>query len=257
MSATIDVQVQQRRLDDFLAAEGQQLAREPRGTRASLLNFRNVSLARIVRIEIRQQQLAEPENHGQQIVEVVGHAAGQPSDGFHLLRLLILLLQCVAFGDVQGDADGAHGLAVLAEEHTARAAQPSHGAVRANRAVQYREIAARLHRLSNRREHGLPIVGMDALDKRLEGSTKCSGLQAVLRFEDLGPLHRLGRAVHVPDSDCGALQRKPHALFRRSQGLNGLIPFGDVGAGTERADDVPCVIAQTALVRHSIEAFLA
>ena len=189
-----------------------------------------------------QQQLAEPQNHGQQIVEVVRHAAGQPSDGFHLLRLLILLLQRVAFGDVQGNTDGAHRLAVLAEEDTARAAQPPHRAVGANRSVQGREIATRLHGLSNRLEHGLPIVGMNALDKRLEGSTKCSGLQAVLRFEDLGPSEHAGGVVHVPDPDARGLQRKPHALFRRSQGLDGLIPFGDVGAGTERADDVPRVI---------------
>ena len=33
------VQVEQRRLDDLLAAEGEQLAREPRGSLARLLNF--------------------------------------------------------------------------------------------------------------------------------------------------------------------------------------------------------------------------
>ena len=42
----------------------------------------------------------------------------------------------------------------------------------------------------------------------------------------------------------GALQRKPHALFGRSQRLDGLIPLGDVGAGTERADDASVVIPQ-------------
>ena len=140
------VQVEQRRLDDLLAAEGQQLAREPRGARARLLNLRDVRLARIVRIEIGQQQLAVPQNHGQQIVEVVRHAAGQPSDGFHLLRLLILLLQRAAFGDVQGDADAAHRFAVLAEVDAARAAQPPHRAVGPDRSMLDREIGAGLHR---------------------------------------------------------------------------------------------------------------
>ena len=88
----------------------------PAARLARLLNLCNVGLARIVGIEIRQQQFAVPENHGQQIVEVVRHAAGQPSDGFHLLRLLILLLQRAAFGDVQGNADAAHRFAVLAED---------------------------------------------------------------------------------------------------------------------------------------------
>ena len=49
--------------------------------------------AEIGRIEIGEQQLAVPQNHRQQIVEVVRHAAGQPADGFHLLRLVKLLLQ--------------------------------------------------------------------------------------------------------------------------------------------------------------------
>ena len=66
-------------------------------------------------IEIGQQQLAVAENHGQQVVEVVRHAAGQPADGLHLLRLLELLLQRAAFGDVQGNPDAAHRFAVLAE----------------------------------------------------------------------------------------------------------------------------------------------
>ena len=38
-----------------------------------------------------EQQLAVSEDRGQQIVEVVRHAAGQPADGLHLLRLPELL----------------------------------------------------------------------------------------------------------------------------------------------------------------------
>ena len=60
----------------------------PAARSPAFLNLRDVRLARIVRIEIRQQQLAVAQNHGQQIVEVVRHAAGQPSDRLHLLGLL-------------------------------------------------------------------------------------------------------------------------------------------------------------------------
>ena len=89
----------------------------------------------IAGLEILQHQLAVPQNDGQQVVEVVRHAAGQLSDGFHLLRLLILRLEGPAFGDVHGDPDAAHRLAVLAEMDTARAAQPPHGAVRPDRSI--------------------------------------------------------------------------------------------------------------------------
>ena len=84
-----------------LAAEGQQLAGQPGRAHPGVLNLGDVGLARIVGIVVHQQQLAEAQDHGQQIVEVVGHAAGELSDGFHFLRLLKLLLQGAALGDVQ------------------------------------------------------------------------------------------------------------------------------------------------------------
>ena len=123
------VQVERRRLDDLLAAEGQQLAREPGGARARLLNFDDVPLARIVGIEIGQQELAVAQNGGEQIVEVVRHAARQPSDGLHFLRLLILRFQRVPGGDVQRNADAAHRFAVRAELKAAAAVQPPDRAV--------------------------------------------------------------------------------------------------------------------------------
>ena len=85
---------------------------------------------------------------------------------------------------------------------------------------------------------------MNRSRERLEGSVERSGLQAILRLEGLRPSEDAGGVVHVPDPDLGALQRKPHALFRRTQRLDGLIPLGDVGAGTERADDLPAVVSQ-------------
>ena len=92
--------------------------------------------------------------------------------------------------------------------------------------------------------HRRPIVGMNALDERLEGPAERAGLQAVLRLEGRGPAEHAGGVVHVPDPDVRALQREPHALFRRAHRLHRLLPLGDVGAGAERADDVSVVVAQ-------------
>ena len=52
----------------------------------------------------------------QQVVEFVGHAAGQRADGFHLLRLAELLLQAVALGDVEDQAHQSVELAIFAGE---------------------------------------------------------------------------------------------------------------------------------------------
>ena len=48
---------------------------------------------------------------GEQVVEVVGHAAGQAADGLHLLRLAELLLQLAALGDIDSDAAQVGGTA--------------------------------------------------------------------------------------------------------------------------------------------------
>ena len=98
------------------------------------------------------------------------------------------LVRLHARRDVLGDTHAAHRFAVLAEEHAAGATQPPNRAVGPDRSVQDREIGASLHGLPDRLEHGRPIVGMNALDERLEGPAKRAGLQAVLRFEGFGPL---------------------------------------------------------------------
>jgi hypothetical protein len=46
----------------------------------------------------------------------VRDAAGQLSDGFHLLRLQILRFETAALGHVQGNADGAYRFAVLPKQ---------------------------------------------------------------------------------------------------------------------------------------------
>ena len=60
---------------------------------------------------------AVPQDHRQQIVEVVGHAGGQPSDGFPLLSLLILLLQRAALSDVGARTERPDDLPLVTPVH--------------------------------------------------------------------------------------------------------------------------------------------
>ena len=126
------VQVEQCRIDNLLPAEGEQLAGERRRAQARLLNFFNICLSRVVWIEVLQEELAEPEHDGQQIVEVMRHAAGQPSDGFHLLRLLKLRLQRVALGDVVHGPPQLHHAAVRSAYRLAARDRPTDDAVGAD-----------------------------------------------------------------------------------------------------------------------------
>src|SRR4051794_33195631 len=54
--------------------------------------------------DARLHEIERPDDPGQEIVEIVGDAAGQLSDGLHLLGLSELLLQVLALRDVAADA---------------------------------------------------------------------------------------------------------------------------------------------------------
>ena len=54
--------------------------------------------------EVEQHQIRVAENRRQDVVEVVGHAAGQGAEGVHLLRLPQLLFELLALGDVDDGA---------------------------------------------------------------------------------------------------------------------------------------------------------
>ena len=61
----------------------------------------------IVGAQAVQDQLAVAGDDGQQIIEIVRHAAGQHADRFHLLRLPQLIFQLAAAGDVHHDGEPA------------------------------------------------------------------------------------------------------------------------------------------------------
>ncbi len=66
-----------------------------------------------IRADPVQQELAVAGDHHEQIVEVVRDAAGQASDGFHLLGLAKLLLQRSMLGDVFGEEFEKNGIPLL------------------------------------------------------------------------------------------------------------------------------------------------
>ena len=59
------------------------------------------------------QEVGRGPDDGEQIVEIVGHAAGQLPDRFHLLRLAQRFLALAALGDVDGIGHRADDRAVL------------------------------------------------------------------------------------------------------------------------------------------------
>src|SRR5260221_9665942 len=67
-------------------------------------NFRSALDERRIRGQIVEHPMAVAGDHGQQIVEVMRNTPGEPSDGFHLMRLQQVRLEAPPLADVPCDA---------------------------------------------------------------------------------------------------------------------------------------------------------
>ena len=86
------VEVDDTRLQHLLAAEREQLPRERGGALRRSPDLPHVAARQIVGRQLFEQQIGVAEDGRQHVVEVVGDAAGEPTDGFHLVRLPQALL---------------------------------------------------------------------------------------------------------------------------------------------------------------------
>jgi hypothetical protein len=81
------VGIDHARLQELLATEGQELTGQGASPLGGLLDQADVLAHGIRLAQPAQQQLGASGDHGEQVVEVVRDAAGQPPDGLHLLHL--------------------------------------------------------------------------------------------------------------------------------------------------------------------------
>ena len=84
------VQVERARLHRLPAREPEQLRRQPRAAIGGLANLIEFRTQRVFLADPIQQNVAVPGDQRQQVREVVGHAADQPSHRFHFFGLLLL-----------------------------------------------------------------------------------------------------------------------------------------------------------------------
>ena len=101
-----------------------------------------VAPGRIVLGQPAEHQIGHAVDDRQQVVEVVRDAAGEPADDLHLLRLLQLLLELALLGDVGGGADHADAPRRLVVDVEGAIADPAHGAVGPDDAVDLVVVAA-------------------------------------------------------------------------------------------------------------------
>ena len=97
------VQIEDLGSEHLLAAESQKLPGEGGGAIGGIGNLLGRPAHAGVGPDAIQQKFGVAGDDHQQIVEVVGNAAGQTTDGFHFLRLAKLLLEGAVLGDVFGE----------------------------------------------------------------------------------------------------------------------------------------------------------
>ena len=103
------VERQRHRLDHLAPREGEQLLRERARALDDLVHLGQVALTGMILRHGLGHQLAQPADHGEQVVEVVRDPSGEQSDRLHLLGLEVLRLEIVQRGDVLHRAMDPHG----------------------------------------------------------------------------------------------------------------------------------------------------
>ena len=115
------VQVEGFRLEELLAAIGQQLPRQRGGAVGSLADFGRVFGQRISGGKVVEQQFTLADDDRQEAIEFVRDAADQFADGFHFLRLNQLGFKPFAHGDVHIRSEQAADLPLgIAQRYLAR-----------------------------------------------------------------------------------------------------------------------------------------
>ena len=104
------VQIDHGRRQELLAAEGQELSRQRGAAVGGLADLGDVAADRTRLLDVLGDHVRVADDGGQQVVEVVGDAAGEPADRLHLLRVTQLLIAVVQQAHrlprAQGIADG-------------------------------------------------------------------------------------------------------------------------------------------------------
>jgi hypothetical protein len=177
------------------AAEGEELADELGRAVGRGEDEVDVGHERVRRVQRLPDQLGPSHDDGEQVVEVVGDAAGKSPDRFHLLGLPELLfpvpegfLRALAGGDLAGDREAAHDVALPDDAGEARL-DPDGAAVLADQLG-----------LEERREAWLVAGGVEPAERLARPLRGEQGEQrAVAELLEAAPGELLGAPVAMDD----------------------------------------------------------
>src|SRR4029077_7684183 len=97
-------EIEDSRLNKLLAAESEELAGQVCRGNARLSDYFEFLDGGVIRWKRGKDDIRISQYHGQQIVEIVGHAASEPANGIHSLRQPELFLHLFSSADVHNSA---------------------------------------------------------------------------------------------------------------------------------------------------------
>ena len=113
------IQIERNRHGNLLAAERQQLARDHSRPLGRLADEIDLCAHRMIGCDSFLEKLTAPQDHRQQVVEVVSHAAGKLSNDLVLPGLHQFLYELFPVADVAGDALDSNWFPVVVNHPTA------------------------------------------------------------------------------------------------------------------------------------------
>ncbi|MGC4116217.1 MAG: hypothetical protein QM765_16895 [Myxococcales bacterium] len=246
-----------RRLDDGLhlqrapvllraATEGEDLLDQLAGPQRHVADVAQAGADVVVPLAVGQQELGVAQDDAQDVVEVVGDAAGQRAHRLHLLGLVQLLAQVLGFalggpllGDVLGD--GEQALAAADDQHLAALADLQGPAVGAppGDGLGLEAPALLAHELAV----ALASVGRQEADLHRGPAEDLAAVAGLLGEGGIDLQHRPRGDVAQGHHQRAAVEGLGELLLRRLQPLEGQPLLGHVLHDARGADDLPASIA--------------
>ena len=217
-------------LDIVLAAAGerQQLRGQLGGAAGALFDGVHRPEKRMVVVDVGFQPRGVAQDATQDVVEIVGDAAGQQADGFHFLRLDEPLLQQLALGDIAHVFDHPGQFAVPVEEREGMQFQPAPLAIVADQRHDVHLGSALAQRPNGRADAAGFLASVIGLVTLLAGQGQLVGVPSVHGLVDLQDVQ-----VAVQDADpvLDAVENRRQeslALLQLALGLLAPQRVGDV-----------------------------
>jgi len=179
MLATSEFDVDERGLQHLVPAERKQLPGQGGRALRRLDDLPDIPPLVIGTAGVGRETFRVPEDDGQQVVEIVGHAAGELPDGVHLLRLTQFPFERLAFGDIDRDGEQTIPAPVPRPADLMAHVQPMDAPVGPENPELRRTINAGRHRRLARHSERFAVVGVDQLVVRLHRAVKRAVRHAV------------------------------------------------------------------------------